>query len=102
MPTPPSLPQAARNNKASLTSLTPATLLRTWGGWTGPSIGTRSKVRPRAGRLGHWILRRTFGPLVVRTAPRVEEIERLARGAGWQVRARRDDREQPVYVIELA
>ena len=53
-------------------------------------------------RLGGWILRRTFGRLVVKTAPRAEEIEQIARDAGWNLRTRRDDGEQPVYVMELA
>jgi ubiquinone/menaquinone biosynthesis C-methylase UbiE len=60
------------------------------------------RIAAHADRLGGWILRRAFGPLVVRTAPRAEEIERVARDAGWQLRARRDDPEQPVYVMDLA
>lgn len=60
------------------------------------------RIAAHADRLGGWILRHAFGPLVVKTAPRAEEIEQLARDAGWQLRARRDDTVQPVYVMELA
>jgi len=59
------------------------------------------RVAAHADRLGSWFLRRAFGPLVVRTAPREAEIEAIARGAGWQLRSRRDDAVQPVYVMEL-
>jgi ubiquinone/menaquinone biosynthesis C-methylase UbiE len=61
-----------------------------------------TRIATHARRLDSALLRRAFGPLVVRTAPRAEEIEMLARAAGWHVRARRDDRVQPVYIMELA
>lgn len=51
--------------------------------------------------VGAALLRRAFGPLVVRTAPTWETIRDLALAAGWQLRARRDDPVQPVYVMEL-
>jgi SAM-dependent methyltransferase len=51
--------------------------------------------------VGAALLRRAFGPLVVRTAPTWQTIRDLAQGAGWQLRARRDDPVQPVYVMEL-
>ena len=41
-------------------------------------------------------LRHAFGPLVVRTAPASDAIAGLARAAGWEVRAQRDDPVQPV------
>jgi ubiquinone/menaquinone biosynthesis C-methylase UbiE len=60
------------------------------------------RIAVHASRLGSRVLRHAFGPLVARTAPRAEHITKLARTAGWQLRARRDDAEQPVYVLELA
>jgi SAM-dependent methyltransferase len=56
----------------------------------------------RTGRVGTAVLRRTFGPLVVRTAPAAAAIEALAVAAGWTLRALRDDPVQPVYIMELA
>ena len=60
------------------------------------------RIGNHATHLGSAMLRRAFGPLVVRTAPTAGAIAALAREAGWQLRARRDDRTQPVYVMELA
>jgi ubiquinone/menaquinone biosynthesis C-methylase UbiE len=61
-----------------------------------------ARIAAHADRLGGPLLRRAFGPLVVRTAPPADAIAALARAAGWQVRARRDDPVQPVYVLELS
>jgi ubiquinone/menaquinone biosynthesis C-methylase UbiE len=66
-----------------------------------PSADT-TRIAAHADRLGGWLLRRAFGPLVVRTAPRSEDIARLARDAGWTVRSCDSDREQPLYIMELA
>ncbi len=60
------------------------------------------RVAAHADRLGSRVLRRAFGPLVLRTAPTADAIIGLARDAGWRVRARRDDAIQPVYIVELA
>ena len=47
------------------------------------------------------VLRHAFGPLVLRTAPPAGAIAALAVDAGWQLRTRRDDPVQPVYIMEL-
>lgn len=62
----------------------------------------RQRIANHADRLGSPILRRAFGPLVVRTAPPAEAIVTLARDAGFSLRALRADPIQPVYVMELA
>jgi ubiquinone/menaquinone biosynthesis C-methylase UbiE len=59
------------------------------------------RVAVHANRLGSRALRHAFGPLVARTAPPAEHVAKLARAAGWQLRTRRDDAEQPVYLLEL-
>ncbi|HEY5950184.1 MAG TPA: class I SAM-dependent methyltransferase [Kofleriaceae bacterium] len=59
------------------------------------------RIATHADRLGSSVLRRAFGPLVLRTAPTAAAIEALASEAGWQVRARHDDAAQPVYIMEL-
>jgi SAM-dependent methyltransferase len=66
-----------------------------------PTASSR-RISTHADRLGSPLLRRVFGPLVVRTAPRVEAIEAIARATGWSTANRRDDAVQPVYVLELA
>jgi hypothetical protein len=48
------------------------------------------------------VLRRAFGPIVVRMAPPVGAIEASAVAAGWRVTDRRADPIQPVYIVELA
>ena len=58
------------------------------------------RIAAHANQLGT-VLRRAFGPLVVRTAPTANTIAELAVRAGWRVHARRDDAEQPVYIMEL-
>lgn len=60
-----------------------------------------SRIAAHADRLGSALLRHAFGPLVVRTAPRAETIEALARSAGFAC-ARSDDPIQPVYILELS
>jgi hypothetical protein len=60
------------------------------------------RIAAHANRLGSRALRFGFGPLVARTAPPPDRIANLAHAAGWQLRAHRDDSEQPVYLLELA
>jgi ubiquinone/menaquinone biosynthesis C-methylase UbiE len=62
----------------------------------------RRRIAHHADRLGSPVLRRVFGPLVLRTAPPAQAIVALARDAGFALRALRDDPRQPVYVMELA
>jgi SAM-dependent methyltransferase len=59
------------------------------------------RIAAHADHLGSPLLRHTFGPLVLRTAPHAEAIVALAADAGWQLRTRRDDPAQPVYILEL-
>jgi ubiquinone/menaquinone biosynthesis C-methylase UbiE len=59
------------------------------------------RIATHAARINLPLLRRAFGPLVVRTAPTAESITALAGAAGWRVHARRNDPVQPVYVLEL-
>ena len=61
----------------------------------------RRRIAHHADRLGSPLLRRAFSPLVVRTAPPAAVITSLAEAAGFTLRARRDDAEQPVYLLEL-
>jgi SAM-dependent methyltransferase len=60
------------------------------------------RIAAHADRIDALLLRRTFGPLVVRTAPTADAILEQARAAGWSLEARRDDAIQPVYILELA
>lgn len=62
----------------------------------------RRRTANHADRLGSPILRRVFGPLVLRTAPPAEMIVTLAEDAGFALRALRADPIQPVYIMELA
>ena len=62
----------------------------------------KRRIAAHADRLGSALLRRAFGPFVVRTAPRAEIIARAAAATGWTQRALRDDPTQPVYVMELS
>jgi SAM-dependent methyltransferase len=59
------------------------------------------RIAAHADGLASALLRRAFGPLVVRTAPPLATIAALAAAAGWRLAARRDDPVQPVYVLEL-
>jgi ubiquinone/menaquinone biosynthesis C-methylase UbiE len=60
-----------------------------------------AKIAHHAERLGSVMLRRTFGPFMVRTAPAAEAIAGLARAAGFALRALRADPVQPFYIMEL-
>ena len=59
------------------------------------------RIATHAAGITSPVLRRAFGPLVVKTAPHRSTIETLAVAAGWRVHARRDDEVQPVYIVEL-
>ncbi len=59
------------------------------------------RISAHGHRLGSAILRRAFGPLVVKTAPRASAIQKLAERAGWTTTELRDDPVQPVYILEL-
>jgi ubiquinone/menaquinone biosynthesis C-methylase UbiE len=61
----------------------------------------RRRIANHAGRLASPVMRRAFGPLVLRTAPPAEAIAQLARQAGFALRALGADPIQPVYVMEL-
>lgn len=61
----------------------------------------RARVAHHAGRLGSVMLRRLFGPLMLRTAPPAGAIAALARRAGFAQRALRGDPVQPFYIMEL-
>jgi SAM-dependent methyltransferase len=62
---------------------------------------SRTRIAAHADHLGSALLRYTFGPLVVRTAPPAEHIESLAIAAGFTRRSLRADPIQPVYILEL-
>lgn len=62
---------------------------------------SRARIAAHADHLGSVLLRCTFGPLVVRTAPRAEAIESLAISAGFTRRSLHADPIQPVYILEL-
>lgn len=59
-----------------------------------------SRARIANHRIASWWLRAAFGPLVCRTAPPASVFAALAREAGWHVARRRDDKLQPVYILE--
>lgn len=61
-----------------------------------------SRIAAHADRLGSALLRRAFGPLVVRTAPGAHAIEALAHDAGFATCSLADDPVQPVYIMKLA
>lgn len=65
-------------------------------------IAEQERIAAHANRLGSAMLRRAFGPLVVRTAPPSSVIAGLARAAGFVVRSLVSDPIQPVYIMELA
>jgi ubiquinone/menaquinone biosynthesis C-methylase UbiE len=60
------------------------------------------RVANHARQLRSPVMRRVFGPLVLRTAPPAEAIVSLARASGFTPRAIRADAIQPVYILELA
>lgn len=59
------------------------------------------RIAAHADHLGSPLLRRAFGPLVVRTAPPASAIDELAASAGFTRRSLRADPTQPVYILEL-
>ena len=61
----------------------------------------RARIANHARKLGSPLLRRAFGPLVVRTAPPANLIRSLAESVGWQCAAVDADPIQPVYLMEL-
>jgi ubiquinone/menaquinone biosynthesis C-methylase UbiE len=60
-----------------------------------------ARIANHADRLGSALLRRAFGPLVVRTAPPAARIRAVAEASGWRCTALADDPIQPVYLMEL-
>lgn len=64
-------------------------------------VADATRIAAHADHLATSVLRRAFGPLVVRTAPTADAIAALATAAGWRIRVRRDDPVQPVYIMEL-
>lgn len=62
----------------------------------------RTRLAAHADRLGSPLLRRMFGPLVLRTAPPAAAITALAVEAGFVERSLVPDPVQPVYIMELA
>lgn len=61
-----------------------------------------TRIAAHADHLGSTLLRRAFGPLVVRTAPSSSAISALATAAGFTRHSLRDDPVQPVYILELS
>lgn len=61
----------------------------------------RARVAHHAERLGSAMLRRLFGPLMLRTAPTAALIAAEAARAGFAMRALRPDPVQPFYIMEL-
>lgn len=62
----------------------------------------RTRIANHADHLASRVLRRAFGPLVVRTAPPAAVIRDLAIAAGWTLQRLVADPVQPVYLMELA
>jgi ubiquinone/menaquinone biosynthesis C-methylase UbiE len=62
----------------------------------------RTRIAAHADHLGSALLRRAFGPLVVRTAPPADQIAKLAEVAGFAAKSCEADPIQPVYILELA
>ena len=62
----------------------------------------RTRIATHAERIGSPLMRRAFGPFVVRTAPPATQILALAAEAGFARRTVRPDPVQPVYIMELA
>jgi ubiquinone/menaquinone biosynthesis C-methylase UbiE len=61
-----------------------------------------TRLHAHADHLRSALLRRAFGPLVLRTAPPAKAIGELAEAAGFAQRSLTVDDEQPVYILELA
>ena len=71
--------------------------------WVLPTICGSAHIRTTAKPLAlSALLRKAFGPLVLRTAPPAEAIAAIAIEAGFAQRALEADPVQPVYVLELA
>jgi ubiquinone/menaquinone biosynthesis C-methylase UbiE len=62
---------------------------------------SRDRVHNHTRPMRSPLLRWAFGPLVVATAPRAEDIAAVAETAGWRVIEVRPDALQPVYVMRL-
>jgi ubiquinone/menaquinone biosynthesis C-methylase UbiE len=60
------------------------------------------RLHAHADHLRSAILRKAFGPLVLRTAPPAESIAELAIEAGFRQVMLEPDPVQPVYILELA
>lgn len=60
-----------------------------------------TRIHAHADRLASRLLRHTFGPLTLRTAPPAETIATLAREAGFTLGKLDSDPVQPVYIMEL-
>jgi SAM-dependent methyltransferase len=65
-------------------------------------VASAARIANHADHITGVLLRRAFGPLVVRTAPPADAIIALARAAGWELARRRDDAIQPVYILDFA
>jgi SAM-dependent methyltransferase len=63
---------------------------------------SRERIAAHADRLSSRVLRRAFGPIVVRMAPPAAAVAASAVAAGWHVTAQHTDSIQPVYIVELA
>lgn len=63
---------------------------------------SHTRIANHADHITGALLRRAFGPFVVKTAPAADAILELARDAGWRLDAHRDDPVQPVYILELS
>lgn len=61
-----------------------------------------ARLHAHADQLRSGLLRRAFGPLVLRTAPPAKAIGELAQRAGFAERSLVTDEQQPVYILELA
>lgn len=61
-----------------------------------------ARIAAHADHLGSPLLRRAFGPLVVKTAPHPDRILAEARVAGFVDVAHRADPIQPVYIVECS
>ncbi|MBA3499009.1 MAG: class I SAM-dependent methyltransferase [Deltaproteobacteria bacterium] len=62
----------------------------------------RARISNHADHIDSRMLRRAFGPLVVRTAPPAAVMQAVAERAGWTMTRLTPDPIQPVYSMELA
>ncbi|MCG8425368.1 MAG: class I SAM-dependent methyltransferase [Proteobacteria bacterium] len=60
------------------------------------------RIRNHSSATRSWLNRLTFGPLLVKTAPRPETIAAIARCAGWTRIAVHTDPLQPLYIMRLS